>query len=381
MLFKRLIFAILSFAPWAPAALAQAVDPSCYGANITAGVVCPGEGVDPLRATTTPAAHAWMLFAEINQPAFPGNASDTRRVWETWKNEDDNREPAEAVYLDNGHAPQVWNVAPRLGPVPKQLVANQQLAVLRQRLQASKRPTVLFVPLAPEGQETRINRPGFNFILANELYNKQGQYKFASQRQNFDFPAAAKEIKGAWTELTAGMDATKYYTATSGGKTYALVAMHVITKDLPFWFWSSFVHKDQTKPGPYDVPLDDSQPVPTLLRGTVFENYRLLAELRQVDLKTLVKTGQGAQLDWITRTGEATVLGNPQIESGFETISSCVTCHSQASIGKDQQGNIFHNEFRTVVGPTKPELFKDGDTVFFPLDFLWSMSRASDFKP
>jgi hypothetical protein len=106
-----------------------------------------------------------------------------------------------------------------------------------------------------------------------------------------------------------------------------------------------------------------------------------LAELRQADLKTLVKTGQGAQLDWITRTGEPTVLGNPQIEVGFEANSSCVTCHSQAAIGKDTTGNIFFNEGRTVVGPTRPEFFRDGDTIFFPIDFLWSLQNAKRLQP
>src|SRR5262249_16753940 len=149
------------------------------------GVACPGEGVDPMQATTTPAAYAWKVFAEINQPAFPSNAVDNRRVWETWKNEDDNRDPAEAVFLDNGHAPQPWSVVPRPAPLAKRFVPNQQLMILRQKLQASKRPTVFFVPLAPEGQETRINRPGFNFILGSALYNRQGQYKFASEHPNF----------------------------------------------------------------------------------------------------------------------------------------------------------------------------------------------------
>jgi hypothetical protein len=160
---------------------AQSTDPSCFGPDIKEGVLCPGEGVDPLRATTAPSAHAWALFAEVNQPAFPGNATDTRRVWETWKNADDNRDASEAIYLNNGHVPRVWNVSPKSAPLAKQFVPNQQLLTLRQKLDVLKRPSVLFVPLAPQGQETRTNRPGFNFILANQLYNKQGQFKFASQ--------------------------------------------------------------------------------------------------------------------------------------------------------------------------------------------------------
>jgi hypothetical protein len=362
---------------------AQTTDPSCFGPNNKAGVNCPGEGVDSMSATMATGAHAWALFAELNQAVFPGNTNDRRRVWETWKNGDDNRDASEAVFLANGHAPADWNVSPRMpGAALKRLVANQQLLLLRKKFEVLKRPTTLLATAEAEGQETRINRPGFNFILANELFNKQGQHKFASEHPNFDFPSATKEVKAAWVKLPAGADPSKYYTSTSDdGKVLVLVALHIITKDVPFWFWSSFVHKDHTKIGDGDVPLADYQEVPASLRGTSFENYRLIAELRQVDASTFAKTGQGAQLDWITRTGDATVLGNPQIEGGLASSSSCITCHSMASIAKDANGNVFHNSFDFVLGPTKSEFFKQQNVQFFPLDFLWSMQNARSFEP
>jgi hypothetical protein len=52
-----------------------------------------------------------------------------------------------------------------------------------------------------------------------------------------------------------------------------------------------------------------------------------------------------------------------------------------ASIAKDAQGNVFHNSFDFVLGPTKPEFFKQQNVQFFPLDFLWSMQNAKNFKP
>src|SRR5262249_28909619 len=60
-------------------------DSSCNGPTINKNSVCPGEESDPASAINTPTIYSWTVFAQINQPAFPSNNNDTRRVWETWK--------------------------------------------------------------------------------------------------------------------------------------------------------------------------------------------------------------------------------------------------------------------------------------------------------
>lgn len=364
---------------------AQTVDPSCYGPTIVPGVVCPGEQTDPAAAVNTATIYAWTVFAQVNQPAFPGDVNDTRRVWETWKNADDNSDPSDAIYLNNGHAPQPWHVEAKDALLPKRLVPIQQLRFLREqrRGQAASDLMALFDPAAPLAQEVRTNRPAFNFILANKLYNRQGQYQFASANPGFDFPVASKEVKAIWLEATSGINPRDYYSVMSGGKTYVLVATHVITKDLPFWHWASFVQKDQNKDptNGYIAPLADYQVIPTSLRGTPFENYRLLAELIQTPGGRLVKGPQGAQIDWITRTGEPTVMGNPHIEQGFETKSSCITCHAHASIGLTSEGALQYNSFPLDVGAVDPGNFLTNGVVFHPLDFLWSLRQAKNFQP
>jgi hypothetical protein len=364
------------------AAADKPIDPSCYSSTIKPDVHCPGEEVDPGAAINSPTIFAWTTFAQINQPAFPGNTSDTRRVWETWKSADDNKNPSEAIYLDNGHAPPPWDVKPTGTSQPKRLVPVQQLQFIREQNKEEAAFLPRFIPTNPLSEEVRTNRPAFNFILENQLYNRQGQYKYASSHPNFDFPKASKEVKAIWIEASSGMKVTDYYSGKVADKTYVLVAMHVITKDIPFWHWASFVHKDQNKDPEtgYIAPLAAYQDIPPSLKGTPFENYRLIAELIQSGT-TLAQSGNGAQVDWISRTGMPTVMGNPHIEEGFETASSCITCHAHSSIGLTGNGSISYNKFPLVVGAVKPEDFTLSGVTYHPLDFLWSLRQAKNFKP
>ncbi len=251
----------------------SSVDPSCYGSSINPNVRCPGEEVDSSSAIATPSRRAWYLFAELNQPAFPGNSLDTRRVWETWKNADDPTVSAEAIYLKNGHAPAPWNVAPVSLMPQKVLVPNQRVQFQRVLASVSTGIHADFdtPPAGATGEEeVRTNRPAFNFILQNNLYNQQGQLQFASTNLNFDFPRGSKEIKANWILAGSGDNVADYYSAKSGGNTYLLVSMHIITKDLPFWLWTSFVHKDKNKDARngYVAPLSSDQGVPPSIQGT-----------------------------------------------------------------------------------------------------------------
>lgn len=376
------VLATICFASTGMRAANPPIDPSCYTASIKPDVHCPGEETDPAAAVNTPSVFAWTTFAQINQPAFLGNTGDTRRIWETWKSADDNKNPNEAIYLDNGHAPQPWDVKPAGASQPKRLVPIQQLQFLREQNKEEAAFLSQFIPTNPLSEEVRTNRPAFNFILENQLYNRQGQYRYASSHPNFDFPNESKEVKAVWIEATSGMKVADYYSGKVGGKTYVLVAMHLITKDIPFWHWASFVHKDQNKDpqSGYVAPLAAYQDVPPSLKDTPFENYRLIAELVQSG-NTLAPSGSGAQIDWITRTGDATVMGNPHIEQTFETTSSCITCHAHSSIGLNANGSISYNRFRLVVGAVKPEDFTVGGVTYYPLDFLWSLRQAKNFKP
>ncbi len=374
----------LGYSPTGAATQSQPLDPSCYGPTIQDGTLCPGEETNAQSAINTPTIYAWATFAQLNQPAFPGNSQDTRRVWETWKSADYNGNPAEAIYLDNGHQPQVWRVEPGGAP-PKVLVPIQQLQALRKHGR-NKLFLPTFIPMDPMAQEVRMNRPAFNFIREKGLYNLEAIYRYASRYPNFDFPQASKEVKAIWLEANPALKIADYYSGSVGGKTYVLVAMHVTTKDIPFWHWSSFIHKDQNKDpaSDYEAPLADNQGVPASLLGTPFENYRLIAELVESAPGLLSKSGKGAQIQWLTRVGLKTVMGNPQIERTIEPWSSCITCHAHSAIGTNPTGAVIfadYPELRFATGAVKPEEFVVDGQVFYPLDFVWSFSQAKSFQP
>jgi hypothetical protein len=63
---------------------------------------------------------------------------------------------------------------------------------------------------------------------------------------------------------------------------------------------------------------DPDKGFPPEVANTVWQNYRL----------------RGTQVDFVTSTGRPTLLGNTQIEGTFQASSSCITCHSRASIGQ-----------------------------------------------
>lgn len=366
------------------------IDPSCYGSTIRRGVVCPGEQTDAQSALHAPSAYAWTLFAEVNQPAFPGRSRDTRRLWETWKNADDDADADDAVYLADGHAPEAWDVKPRRSSSAKNLKPIRQLRLLHGLQELADSIDDQNADVVPSGvgdapplQEVRMNRPAFNFIREKRLYNREGQYAFASTYPMFDFPAPSKEVKAVWIEATGDFDLADYYHHSEGGKTYVLVAMHVMAKAVSLWHWSSFVHKDHNADPVtgYAAPLAREQRVPESLRGTAFANFRLIGELVEDPDGTLAPDGSGAQVDWATSAGAPTIVGNPRIEVGFERHSSCITCHARASIGRRSDNSIVFNTTAMDVGAVDMASFSIDGVVFYPLDFFWSLSRAHNFQP
>ena len=167
----------------------------------------------------------------------------------------------------------------------------------------------------------------YEFIRQNKLFNLDAQLQlFKEGRKTIDFPLRAKEIKARWVVIADTEEEKRRYHWTQGsdGKIYGLTALHIITKDLPNWFWTTFEHIDNKKPesaggrtgnvgwhlpsrdrvacpqSPYDCDL---APTGLGLQGTKWENYRL----------------RGTQIDFVDSRGNATVLANSQPEAELST--------------------------------------------------------------
>lgn len=75
-----------------------------------------------------------------------------------------------------------------------------------------------------------------------------------------------------------------------------------------------------------------------------------------------------------------TLLANTQIESAFQSRSSCITCHSIASVAKQlpQQAQDTLRKTFVEVGVTPPYYVGEAPDLspFVSMDFVWSLRRA-----
>lgn len=237
-----------------------------------------------------------------------------------------------------------------------------------------------------------MNRPAYEFIRARELYSIDGQLR-AVAGGPIRFPYGAKEVKAKWRPISAA-ERTRYHTlkvamADGTERLYGLTALHIASKDLPTWFWATFEHVDNPS-------LPDSEhwqlashdvfacsgvaadcnrsPRHIGLEGTVWQYYRL----------------RGSLTSFTEPNGAARRLANSELETGFQTTASCITCHARASIASgrgtpDRTATealrlpIFDGpERRGFVGLPQADWFAPAaaSTRFVPLDFVWSLAKA-----
>ncbi len=131
--------------------------------------------------------------------------------------------------------------------------------------------------------ETRMNRSTYDFIRRECLWSKEGMQRYGAsisrwQEAKNRFSSRIIEVKAAWLDfeeqkIPADKQST-YYTAEYQGKKYGLTTLHIITKDIPNWFWATFHHVDQPN-NPFEIPGDDKSGRPKILVGTVWQNYVL----------------------------------------------------------------------------------------------------------
>ncbi|WOH63672.1 hypothetical protein [Bradyrhizobium sp. BWA-3-5] len=362
------------------------------------------EPQDTAMAANDPDCYAWRLFVALNWPAATSQciADTTRRlgdsgptVWESWRSKFE-------TYLDKAEPPKPWNEACTSAIAKVLAPSSQTLASLDQKSQ----PRVIggsglprFLPPAREvstarDEEVRLNKDTYEFIRSNKLYDLGEQEKLAQQGvKTLVFPLNAKEVKSHWAEIEES-DKPRYHWATANGKLFGLVAISIITRDLPRWFWATWEHADNEKrwpdkyfksrkdPGAFrgwvvssidsiSCPSDELDcgkiPAGFGLQGTKWENYRL----------------RGTQTDWVDHRGAPTILVNSKIEGAFDQRSSCISCHALAvkgasggpmpldiaPLGVDELGLL-----KGYVGPVPAQLF-EGDR-YLGLDFVWSLRCA-----
>ena len=362
------------------AGLAQAQDTNPFDCS---NFLQFGGNLDKTRAAfvQSPDTLAWNWFACLNQPA---SAQSPDRVWETLK-------PSDQVYLANGAPPQPYNQnTPPPDAVLQQAKAlGMNLSRTFHNLNATQQVDGLIlemggqVPKDQQGQAVRfqllMGADTFDYIVQQKVYSVNGQ---AALTSDLNFPATAWELKAAW--LWIGNDPSYqqqlandgYYIAQAyyqQGEQYqvgyaALSGLHVINKLNPDWVWTTFENRHNSQytvtnavpPTPMTNstgPTPAAQPVNTLFQAQY-------AELAQYELI-------GVQSNTTP-----TLLANSQLESAFQSQSSCFACHATAAYSAKQgYFNFALKEQGGIVYPTA--LLPATDFVgYHKLDFVWSLKRA-----
>lgn len=371
------------------------------------------EPQDTAMALFQPDEYAWRLFVSLNWPAEAGACTPDRKkklgdggevVWERWALKSN-------VFLPKAAEPKPWSDQ-CAGAAAKTLVASAQtLAAGIEKAESADKGGAIPMLLPPKNEvstaadeEVRMNQQSFDFIRTRRLYSRNVLEKMASQDVvTLDFPRAGKEIKAHWILLkNPAADRARYHTGVGpDGKEYGLVALHIITKDLPRWFWATFEHVDNETRHSKDMPAQfagwtlrprDAFACPTKadncgkppagigLEGTKWRNYVLKA----------------TQTDWVDLVGRPTRVVNSKIEGVFiQNKSSCISCHSLALIGEqpsDRESTPFHIVDRKIpaedhgrianfIGVVKPEdrvpkSNVDPNQKFMQLDFVFSLRNA-----
>lgn len=311
---------------------------------------------DPDPAINNPDKVSWEFFAMVNK-SVPGVNNNV--LFETWAaNEDTFKQNPKfpgASGPPSCPSPQVVAAAPLPQPAVTPTANPKILNVPALIAFAPRLPGLQPHVVAGGSEETRRNRATFDFIVCNKYHTKAGLRAAFASGVPISFPLESMEVKANWVPA-GNRSPTEYHINTaSDTKSYALVSMHIISKQVPNWTWATFEHKDNlgrcdligcrdrfgaviADVDPHRSPggqYDSCIKTPALKK--LFADAGLPAMWENYCLK-------GSQVDFVTATGIPTRLGNSVTEDGFVDTSSCMTCHSRASVtaqGRDAQGAGF----------------------------------------
>lgn len=328
---------------------------------------------------------AWRLFVALNAP----------HGWELWANTGE-------VYLPDGRdpGPRVKRAAPA-EPVDERRFDTsdlKELANLRHIVGGAMAPFRDPVAGAKRLIEIRMNQVAYDYIRAQELYNLDGQVRLVKAGREVQFPSGSTEVKAHWRPIDPDQR-SRYRTVSvrrADGSTqlFGLTALHIATKTAPQWAWATFEHVDNPRrtdgdgwilpsrdrfacgSGPADC---NRAPRGIGLEGTVWQYYRL----------------RGTMSRYLDAADRPRLLANSELEAGFQDTSSCMTCHSRASLAVAAGAPVHLPIFapaemgevaqpvsgrRGYVGIPRPDWF-EGDTAagmprYISMDFVWSLSKA-----
>jgi hypothetical protein len=370
------------------------------------------------QVLANPDQFGWQMFLYVDWPEFAGERGvpDIKRfigdagptVWESYKN-------VSEVYQANGQRPVAWEIDDELPPVP-----SRHAAIAPARLAAlgpvdSHWIHFLAEPTMIDGQQicdsasevlrydVRGDRSYYDYVVNNisghQLYNVQGQQAaLADPNFTFTFPTTTLEVKASWRILGPNDDASRYWTAIGvywdknnvlRSARIGLTGLHIISKALPNWVWITFEQVDNPTatfkyflgskgaalgPNPnYDTSLGPlNSQYQQALAGTKWQYYALMK----------------VQTDYADSAQQPILSSNTQMETYFQPKSSCISCHTLASIGNPKTASQslrlqFFYPLNPYVGKIDFQQIANQQypgEPFKAMDFAWSLRNAHPLK-
>jgi hypothetical protein len=381
----------------------------------------PGKNFDQL---------SWSAFVAAVKPALQPAPAGTA-TFETWATDADtfqtdpplcpepnvtavavaarNNNRFQTSFLERAHRPTGLQQAPaaaQVGGVPTPCNAPGDAAAGNFPVQPPPSNCI--------AEEVRRNNASCQFIKANKLYT-QADLATAFTGPTITFPKDAVELKMDWipvgtvaawlnnngesvngASVTADFVRKNYFTTKQpDGTEYAMVSMHISTKDRPNWLWATFEH--QWNPGRCDTTgcYDDYGIIPSrakippqqvantqypdCAKSPALATQFASAGLSQVWNNYCLK---GTQIDFVstqaTKGQQPLLDGDSVIERITANVpmnqSSCISCHAYATFGSD--GCVF---FATNPGLASPAPIGNvtPQTGQKSYDFVWGLIAAN----
>jgi hypothetical protein len=337
------------------------------------------------------------MFVAMNWPAASGQrgAPDTTKVigqpgptvWLTYKT-------PEEIFVAPGSTPADWNAPPEVPPAcasaagfKHALVMNAKASEPLKSVQQAVGGTLTDQHGNLARYEIRLNKPSFDYIVNNKLYD----YTVQSAATSVQFPAGTIEVKAAWREMTAKDDETtrkRFYrmpaciceaVSKDGSRVeqchpdreVGLVALHIIQKtpSSAQWVWATFEQVDNvassavhpsfnepTCPPEKCVPNKSTEKdgKPTGVPTQVTRTAPIPAEVRTMSTAWQGKLASATadspwqyyelvDTQWPTKPDDPTsplgdpqpnILANTTMETYMQPDSSCEGCHYTATTVK-----------------------------------------------
>jgi hypothetical protein len=299
----------------------------------------------------------WQLFVQFVAPVSKTSPSPV--VFETWASDADTfsfnphwPDPTEPKKLQASvlRATHLQNAGPI--DIPCSVPGNAALG----GFPSTGTPTPCIA------EEVRRNRPQFDYIVNNNLNTQPGLAAAFAKSFKVTMPATSIAIKGDWVPVQTLLQWVPkigslenvrklYYTGTSAGVEYALVSLHVSSRQNTDWVWGTFEH--MMSPGRCDdIGCSDTFGAvkPALPPNKKEINTQYGPCVKSPALKALMKTAnlspvwenyclKSSQVDYSAPDGTPYVLGNSVVERINANVSvfssSCIACHVYASFGSN----------------------------------------------